>query len=224
MLQSNTNHKFFQYKFLLQRFSTFAIMEDMSPKVSEILTKIAAPALETPRLTLHEINPAIANELFTKLSDDEIIAFMGLRNADDLKLERYKWENGMTTYRMTYKRFVLTDKSSGIAFGSCSLHNWYPEHRRAELGYDIKREEMKNRGFMKEAVAKVLNFGFKEMDLNRIEAYIGPHNVPSLKLARGFGFTEEGTLREHYFKEGELQDSICFGLLKKEYDRQKNGN
>jgi ribosomal-protein-alanine N-acetyltransferase len=183
---------------------------------------IKTPSLETPRLILREINPAIADEIFTKLTDEEIIAFMGLKDNDGLKTERYKWENGMTTYRMTYKRFILTDKVTGNAFGSCSLHNWYPEHRRAELGYDIKYDEMKNKGYMKEAVASVLAFGFDKMELNRIEAYIGPANEPSLRLVKGFGFTEEGRLRAHYTSGGKTEDSLCFGLLKSEFNTLHN--
>lgn len=122
---------------------------------------------------------------------------------------------------MTYKRFILTDKATAIAFGSCSLHNWYPEHKRAELGYDIKYEEMKNKGYMKETVAAVLAFGFDKMELNRIEAYIGPANEPSLRLVKGFGFMEEGRLRAHYTSGGKTEDSLCFGLLKSEYDTAK---
>ncbi len=183
---------------------------------------IKTPVLETPRLILREINPDIADEIFTKLTDEEIIAFMGLKDNDGLKTERYKWENGMTTYRMTYKRFILTEKATGNAFGSCSLHNWYPEHRRAELGYDIKYDEMKNKGYMKEAVASVLAFGFDKMELNRIEAYIGPANEPSLRLVKGFGFTEEGRLRAHYTSGGKTEDSLCFGLLKNEFNTVHN--
>ncbi|MCD6011092.1 MAG: acetyltransferase, ribosomal protein N-acetylase [Flavipsychrobacter sp.] len=193
------------------------------PKPTEKKKKaeIKTPALETQRLILKEVNPKIADELFTTLSDNELMTFFGFTDPDDLRLEKFKWQNGMTTYRMTYKRFFLTEKATGKVFGSCSLHNWYPEHRRSELGYDINDETMKNKGFMKEAVKTVLTFGFEKMGLNRVEAFIGPANEPSLRIANRLGFTEEGRLREHYNKDGELQDSIVFGLLKPEYEKVK---
>lgn len=179
------------------------------------------PTLVTKRLILKEVNPEIADQLFTILSDEELMAFWGFSHPDDLKLEKYKWENGMTTYRMTYKRFILTEKTTGRAFGSCSLHNMYPEHKRSELGYDIKDESMKNKGFMKEAVKAVLTFGFEKLELNRVEAFIGPTNEPSLRLVKALGFTEEGRLREHWNKNGDFQDSVVFGLLKPEYNKAK---
>jgi ribosomal-protein-alanine N-acetyltransferase len=55
------------------------------------------------------------------------------------------------------------------------------------------------------------------MYLHRIEALVGPHNIPSLKLVKSFGFREEGRLREHYFINNQLEDSIVFSLLKREY-------
>jgi ribosomal-protein-alanine N-acetyltransferase len=72
---------------------------------------------------------------------------------------------------------------------------------------------------MKEALKAMLDFGFKEMQLNRVEALIGPLNVPSTKLVQSLGFVQEGVLREHYCKNGELQDSVMFSLLKREYQQ-----
>ena len=56
------------------------------------------------------------------------------------------------------------------------------------------------------------------MGLNRIEAFVSPANEPSLRLLRGFGFAEEGRLRGHYCKNGMIEDSLCFGLLRNEWN------
>jgi ribosomal-protein-alanine N-acetyltransferase len=55
------------------------------------------------------------------------------------------------------------------------------------------------------------------MKLNRIEAFIGPGNIPSLKLIAKSGFIQEGHLRGHYCKKGIMEDSLVFGLLREEY-------
>jgi ribosomal-protein-alanine N-acetyltransferase len=78
-------------------------------------------------------------------------------------------------------------------------------------------EEFKQQGFMKEAIAFVLKYGFQEMDLHRVEALVSPNNVPSLKLIKHFGFQEEGLLKEHYFIDGKFEDSLIFGLLKRNF-------
>ncbi len=175
--------------------------------------------IETNRLLLKEVTPEIHTALFTNYTDADIMAFLGLRGADDLETERIKWQGGMTTYRTSFKQFLLCSKDTGKIIGKVGFHNWYAMHARAELGYMMTNEEEKRKGYMKEAVAPVIRFGFEEMGLNRIEAYAGITNEASLKIIRGFGFTEEGTLRDHFCYDGTMVDSICFGLLKREYGK-----
>ena len=112
-------------------------------------------------------------------------------------------------------------KGTGEIIGGCGFHNWLTEHRKAELGYALTKDEYKGKGLMTEALENVIAYGFGKMNLNRIEACIGPENIPSLKLVKKFGFKEEGYLRQHYFKDNVLQDSIIFSLLKEEYARMK---
>ena len=75
-------------------------------------------------------------------------------------------------------------------------------------------------GYMKEALPAVLDYGFRVMGLKRVEAFLSLENTPSLKLVRSLGFKEEGTLRDHYFKDGKLEDSTVFSLLLNEYEMQ----
>jgi ribosomal-protein-alanine N-acetyltransferase len=70
---------------------------------------------------------------------------------------------------------------------------------------------------MKEAVAPVIRYGFEQMQLNRIEAFIGSANEASQRLVKALGFREEGLLRKHYIKDGIAEDSLVFGLLRSEY-------
>lgn len=72
---------------------------------------------------------------------------------------------------------------------------------------------------MKEAVEKVLEFGFKKMQLNRIEALIDENNTPSKKLLDYFGFSREGNLRGHYLVDGIFEDSVLYSLLRSEYKK-----
>ena len=179
---------------------------------------VAQPVIETKRLLLKELNPDTMKELFTMCTDEEIMAHLGLNTPEELETERYKFTNGLTTYRTSYKRWVLVEKATGKTIGSGGFHNWYDMHKRAELGYAMTDEAAKGKGYMTEAVAAFLKTGFEDMRLNRIEAFVGPHNPPSLKIVGGFGFVQEGILRQHFCKNGVMEDSICFSLLASEYE------
>ncbi|GAA4461501.1 hypothetical protein GCM10023093_06270 [Nemorincola caseinilytica] len=64
------------------------------------------------------------------------------------------------------------------------------------------RRAYRNKGYMTEAMQAVIAHGFGQMGLNRIEAFVGTRNEPSLRLMQHFGFTKEGLLRSHYCKNG----------------------
>ena len=78
-------------------------------------------------------------------------------------------------------------------------------------------DEYKNQGYMREAIAAIIPFGFEAMELNRIEAFIHPDNTASRKVVERMGFQQEGWLREHYAADGVVGDSLVYGLLRREY-------
>jgi len=155
--------------------------------------------------------------MFENYTDDEIKKLFGLISDAEFNTEKMKYEGGYKTYNRTILSFLLVLKSNNEIIGRCGYHNWYSDHRRAELGYALSKDENKKMGYMSEAVKAVLEYGFNLMNLNRIEAYIGPLNIASQNLVKKNGFILEGNLRQHYIKDGEIQDSLIFSLLKENY-------
>ena len=173
--------------------------------------------IETKRLLLKIVTPEIHDQLFTTCSEEEIMDFLGLTGPEEFHQEQIKWQQGMTTYRISFRLFLIVNKDSGKVIGKCGLHNWYAQHHRAEIGYNMTDENMKRKGFMKETVAAVINFGFKELGLNRIEAFTSLANIASQKVLIGAGFTKECILRSRFCLEGVMVDDVCYALLKNEY-------
>ena len=75
---------------------------------------------------------------------------------------------------------------------------------------------------MTEAVSSIIDYGFNELNLHRIEALVGSNNIPSLKIIESQHFTKEGLLRQHYYLANKYEDSIVFSILYKEYIDNKN--
>ena len=40
----------------------------------------------------------------------------------------------------------------------------------------------KNKGIMSEAIISIVNYGFNNMNLERIEAFVDPNNAPSINI------------------------------------------
>lgn len=173
--------------------------------------------IETERLILKGITPDSYELLMSTYTDAEIMQFWGLTTDAELAKEKKRYAVGIDCLYHTYVRFALVEKTLGKTIGQSGYHKWYQEHLRAEVGYSLFSEEHKNKGYMTEALAPIIAYGFNEMQLNRIEAYIHPDNTPSIKLVQRHGFSYEGLMREHYCNGGTPEDSACYSLLSKEY-------
>ena len=176
--------------------------------------------LPTRRLLLREMTPEVYRHVFNNYTDEELKFFFGLRNDEELVLKKQTWQNGLTTFNKSFLYFQLVKKDSGENIGWCGYHTWYTQHYRAEIGYILTNDVERGNGYMKEALPEILRFGFDQMQLHRIEAFIGPDNTASLKLVEKLGFVKEGHLREHYFKDGKIEDSVVFSLLKTEFSKR----
>jgi ribosomal-protein-alanine N-acetyltransferase len=73
---------------------------------------------------------------------------------------------------------------------------------------------------MTEAAGALVDFGFREMELNRIEAFVDPANHASARLLSRIGFRKEGLLRDAFFEKGSFVDAEIYSLLKADYQRE----
>ncbi len=112
----------------------------------------------------------------------------------------------------TRNRWVLTRKADGAPLGTCGYHVWSRQHRKAEIGYDLS-PQWHGQGYMREAVAELLRYGFAAMGLHRIEAQVAVGNVRSAHLLLRLGFTREGLLRDSSFSGGRFHDHELYALL-----------
>jgi ribosomal-protein-alanine N-acetyltransferase len=74
---------------------------------------------------------------------------------------------------------------------------------------------------MGEALQHVLNHGFNKLNLHRVEALIAEENIASKKLVEKYKFIREGIMREDYCVNGKNEDSVCYSLLKHEWEAQQ---
>lgn len=175
--------------------------------------------LETERLLLRPLTDVQWAEILLTWPDDKAMSFLGLKTPDVLERDRRKARGGFATFNKRLLLFHLIERQSRQVIGSCSFHTWYIDHHRAEIGYDIADESLRGKGYMGEALAAMIAYGFRDMGLQRIEALLAEYNTPSLKLVLKNGFVQEGRLRGHYLVNGVYEDSLVFGLLRSEWEK-----
>lgn len=173
---------------------------------------------DTDRLTLRLLSGSDFNALFEKKDKELVMKELGLTTDAEYEKELKKYQKGYISYRSNLALFQIFLKDTEQMIGNCGYHNWSEDHSRAELGYALKSDEFKRKAYMTEALQFVIPYGFNSMQLNRIEAMVGTGNIASQTILLKFGFTKEGIMREHYFVDGEYQDSIIYSLLQSEYE------
>ncbi|MDG1333259.1 MAG: GNAT family protein [Crocinitomicaceae bacterium] len=162
--------------------------------------------LHTKRLTLRVVTPEVYSRVFS-LGENETMDFFGFSTVDELEKEKARFENGLQTFNKTFLYFQLIATEAQTIIGWCGYHTWYTDHDRAEIGYGLISDEFKRQGYMTEALKAMIDYGFNEMNLHRIEAFASPDNVASIKLLDSKNFEKEGLLKEHYLKDGVYEDS-----------------
>lgn len=167
--------------------------------------------LETDRLKLRMVDLEVFDYVFNTYSKEEIIKFFGEEEAEK---ETKRHQGRASMYNRSFLYFQMIIKEYNELIGWCGYHTWYTDHDRAEIGYKIFDKKHMDQGYMGEALKAVIEYGFHEMYLHRIEALVGLYNRPSLRLLNKNGFKEEGRLKEHYFNGGIYEDSLIYGLIK----------
>jgi [ribosomal protein S5]-alanine N-acetyltransferase len=114
--------------------------------------------------------------------------------------------------------WAIAERATDTLVGTTTIFAIQRGQARAEIGYSLQRARWGN-GFAREAVHRALAYGFDELQLRRFEADIDPRNTASIALIERLGFAREGYLRERWFVNGEVCDSVVYGLLAREFAR-----
>jgi RimJ/RimL family protein N-acetyltransferase len=118
---------------------------------------------------------------------------------------------------LTYYSFAVERQESPGLMGVVSLFTT-PEHFRGGLGYWMG-QPFWGGGYMTEAVGRVVQFGFEDLNLERVYAECFPENIGSAKVMLNVGMTYEGTLRHHVYHpiRHKMMDVQQYAILRHEY-------
>jgi RimJ/RimL family protein N-acetyltransferase len=76
---------------------------------------------------------------------------------------------------------------------------------------------MWNQGLGTDTVRLVLEYGFDDLELNRIDLTTDEDNVRGRRCYEKCGFVQEGVLRQHRFVEGKFGNTIVMSVLRGEW-------
>jgi ribosomal-protein-alanine N-acetyltransferase len=149
------------------------------------------PEIQTERLLLRKIETIDADDILFLRTDAIVNQF--IERPENRKTRTI---SDAVKFIQEVNEAFLKDKSItwGIAFrnkahiiGTICLWNFSVDHKVAEVGYDLN-PDFHRKGVMREALKSVVEFGFNELKLSKIEAFTNKNNEGSKKLLEKIGF------------------------------------
>jgi TetR/AcrR family transcriptional regulator len=185
-------------------------------KPAAVPAALRPTVLATRRLRLRWLEPGDAAAMFAIFSDPQVMRYWSagpwtdMAQADELiakSLAGYQDGSGL--------RFGI--ELEGQLIGNVCLFAFSAQNRRCEIGYVLGSAHW-GRGYATEALRAVLDYAFRELDLNRLEADIDPHNGASARVLERLGFCKEGHMPDRWIVNGETADTDFYGLLKRQWE------
>ncbi len=157
--------------------------------------------------------------LFEIFSDPQVMRYWSSAPWND-KAEAVQMVESIRDHfaKGTLYQWGIARNSDDYIIGTCTLAHVDTQNRRAEIGFALRSDHW-NQGYMFEATSTLLRFAFDKLGLHRVEADVDPRNKASIRLLERLGFQREGHLRERWLVGDEINDTIFFGLLRREWQR-----
>ena len=176
------------------------------------------PIIETQRLKLRLFNVNDAQDLYEYCSDGEVTKYLPFATYTTTQEAVTRIEYCQNIYTKLDRPIIwaIEYKENGKVIGNIDFVKWSLENKEAEIGCVLNKHYW-NQGIMTEAVKAVIEFGFNNMELNRIEMVCDQRNVASAKVMEKSGLKYEGTLRNKKVVKGEVVTLKYYSILKEEY-------
>lgn len=108
--------------------------------------------------------------------------------------------------------YAIIDYKDNL-IGAIELNNSVKFKGSAELGYWIGKAYW-GKGYATKASKMIINYGFEEMNLNRIYAICLKSNIGSSRVMEKSGMIKEGDFREADFRKDQFENIVQYAILK----------
>ena len=170
--------------------------------------------INTERLLLREINEDDLENVFHGLSNNEVTKYyaVSFNSLEETKTQMAWYKN--LRREKTGIWWAICSREDKTFFGAIGYNDWDEEHHKAELGFWLLPKYWGN-GFIKEAIPLIIGYGFEQLKLHRIEAYVESENGNSSRTFKSLTFNYEGCLRDCELKNDQFISLDVYAIINK---------
>jgi len=140
------------------------------------------PTLTSERLLLRKFTSSDDKEVFFLRSNPEVMKYIKRepeKHINEARVFIKKIHSGIDNNE--WINWAITKKDTPTLIGTICIWNFSKTRNSGELGYDLM-PNYQNQGIMSEAIKLVIDYGFKILDLDSVEAFTDERNQASIHL------------------------------------------
>jgi [ribosomal protein S5]-alanine N-acetyltransferase len=178
------------------------------------------PCLTGNLISLRELRVSDAPALFSALSSEQVSKFISPPPASVDGFGRFiNWAIGQRQAGQ-YVCFAVVPHDSDTAIGIFQVRSLEPAFGTAEWGFALA-SEFWGTGVFVDGAKLVVDFSFKVLGVNRLEARAALKNGRGNSALRKLGAVQEGVLRRSFLRNGEYLDQALWTILQEEWMQAK---
>lgn len=180
---------------------------------------VGTKTIETTRLILRRLKLADAEMMFCNwTSDDEVTRYLrwdSHKTIDETKNMIQQWveayQDDSTYYWGIYLKY-------GEMIGSIGITITSEYDLKGALGYKLGNRWW-NQGYSSEAAKAVIDYMFRNTDIERIDAFSSIENLASAKVMEKAGMRYEGLLQHYYKTRDGFHDCTLYRIIRNEWEQ-----
>lgn len=133
-------------------------------------------------------------------------------------ISRYKEKDTLVKLSEDNNNFAIIEKNSDQLIGNCGFFGVDTIHRKAEIGIFIGEKEYWGKGYGRDAISLLLDFGFNIRNLNSIMLTVREFNKRAIRCYEKAGFRKIGSRREACIFGDKKFDVIYMDILASEFN------
>jgi [ribosomal protein S5]-alanine N-acetyltransferase len=174
------------------------------------------------RVILRGAGPEDAEVCAPWFNDPEVIRYLNTGSRPNL-VEHSRQFLAQAVRSNTDVVFAIIERESKRYIGNTALHRIDALRRSALFGIVIGVPSAWGKGYGTEATRLVVDYGFRRLNLHRVELEVAAVHERARRAYERVGFQIEGTRRDAMFVDGDYADALIMAVLRPDWKASRAG-
>jgi len=176
--------------------------------------------LKGGKIGLRTIEPEDLKEVYRMVNNPEIFGeYDAFQLASWGEVEKWFKESVRAD---EFTVFIVERNEDNRMVGIVVYYTVHPVLQNTEIGFQMRSEDERNKGYGTEAVRLLTEYLFTTRNIQRVQATTDIENKAAQRILEKNGFTREGELRKALFRKGEFHNAYLYGILREEWLRLRS--